>query len=292
MTRTSSPSRSLRTSLRRGGRALLGPMGGVVVLAALLAVTAAACGDDSSSSTSRPSTSAKAGGASGKGSLAGSSWVLTDAAPGGRPPTLDFLAGGRLTGSTGCNNVAGSYRQSGSGSALSITLGPMTKVACTDPAAQSQEDRILADLPKIQSFSRSGSTLELQGSGGTTLLTYQVVSQDLAGTSWTATGVNNGRGGVESTDQTGQLTAAFGTDGTVSGNAACNTFTGSYGSDGTTISITGLASTTRACEPDTGDLERQYLAALGRATAMKVTGDTLELRDGSGALQVSFRSGS
>jgi heat shock protein HslJ len=274
-----------RVAGARARNSVSGPVTGLVLLAALLALTAAACGDDQASDTTSTTAGAASGGAT---ELAGTSWVLADPAAGGRPPTLDFLAGGRLAGSTGCNNVAGTYKQSGTD--LTVELGPMTKMACTDPAAQTQEDDILAALPSVTSFVATKSSLELQDKAGKRLLSYEAVSQDLAGTKWTVTGVNNGRNAVETTAQTEQLTAAFGTDGTVSGNVGCNTFTGTYTADGATIAITGLAATTRACVPDTPELDQQYLAALGKATTLKVTGDVLELRDADGAVQVSFRS--
>jgi heat shock protein HslJ len=261
-----------------------GSVTGLVLLAVVVALTAAACGDDKASDTTTTARAASGGATK----LAGTSWVLADPAAGGRPPTLDFLAAGRLAGSTGCNNVAGSYKQSGTD--LTIELGPMTKMACTDPAAQTQEGTILAALPSVASFAATGSSLELQDKAGKRVLTYNAVSQDLAGTKWIATGVNNGRQAVVGTAQTEQLTAEFGTDGKVSGNVGCNTFTGTYTVDGDTIAITGLAATTRACVPDTIEADQQYLAALGKATTLKVTGDVLELRDATGALQVSFRS--
>ena len=243
--------------------------------------------------TSNGSTSTSAGNA-GATTLAGTSWSLQAPATAGTAPaavtapTLDFGPADRLAGTTGCNNVVGTYTQSGS--SLTIELGPMTKRACLDPGAQAQEEKIVAVLPTVRSFTSSATTLTLQGGDGAVLLVYDAVSQDLAGTSWAATGVNNGRGAVEGTDLTGALTAVFGADGTITGSGGCNTFNGAYTSDGTAIAITGLATTFTACEPAVTALEQAYLAALQKATRMHVSGTTLELRDDSDALQVSLRS--
>jgi hypothetical protein len=64
----------------------------------------------------------------------------------------------------------------------------------------------------------------------------------LAGTSWTLTDLDSG--GVTGTAPTLELTE---TD--VSGTGGCNTFSGTYTTDGDTISFGPLASTMMACEP-------------------------------------------
>ena len=59
---------------------------------------------------------------------------------------------------------------------------------------------------------------------GVTLLAYDEGQSTIEGTSWTATGVNNGREAVESTAATQAVTADFGTDGALSGFAGCNSY--------------------------------------------------------------------
>jgi heat shock protein HslJ len=262
--------------VRPTGTALL-----VVVAVALTALIAGACGDDDVSSSSTTT------GGSSAGSLAGTNWVLTPAAEGGSAPALDFDTTGHVSGSTGCNRFAGSYTQDGSG--LRVELGPVTKVACTAPAVEAQETKILGALPKVRGSKVSGDTLTLTGSGGATLLTYERVSSDLAGTSWRVLGVNENDAVVTSA-LTERLTADFGADGTISGNGGCNTFRGTYRVDGDAITISDLASTMMGCEQDVMATEQAYLAALQRATRSSVSGTTLELRDDRGALQVSLRS--
>jgi heat shock protein HslJ len=79
------------------------------------------------------------------------------------------------------------------------------------------------------------------------------------------------------------LTATFAA-GEVTGSAGCNTFTGTYETDGTALSIGPLASTQMFCEDPLGTMDQEvaYLALLGGAQSFGVSGDTLELRDGSG----------
>ena len=140
-----------------------------------------------------------------------------------------------LAGSTGCNQFAGTYTQDGD--ELTISLGPVTLTACTDPAVTAQETAILAHLPEVASFS-SGEQLALDDSSGDTLLTYDAGLSTIEGTSWTATGVNNGKGGVESSPRPNRSPPSSG-DGAMSGFAGCNNYNATYAlSDGGAISIT------------------------------------------------------
>jgi len=106
---------------------------------------------------------------------------------------------------------------------------------------------------------------------------------DLAGTSWQATGVNNGLGAVVSTASTEELTLAFGTDGTVTGYGGCSTFAGTYTATADQIDLVALPDD--GCESAEQD---QYLAALTAATTWLVDGNRLELRDDGGALQAGY----
>jgi heat shock protein HslJ len=228
--------------------------------------------------------------------LAGSSWTLATASAldGGDlaavgTATLAFEDGGdgtTVTGTTGCNRFSGSYRQSGDG--LTIAVGPVTRAGCPGPDATAQEAAILAHLPDVASFV-AARQLELRDAEGGTLLVYDEQPSTIAGTSWTATGVNNGRGGVETVAGTAALTAAFADDGTLSGFAGCNTFTATYtasGADG--LAISDLATTTKVCDEAATSLEAQYVAALGAVATYELVGDTLTLRDSAGSTQATY----
>jgi heat shock protein HslJ len=84
-------------------------------------------------------------------------------------------------------------------------------------------------------------------------------------------------------------TAVFGTDGSVSGNATCNTFNGTYTIDGHRITVGPLATTRMACATDELNAqEAAYLAALQGAAIYQIRGTSLELRDASGATAVTY----
>ena len=202
-------------------------------------------------------------------------------------PTLELGADGTtMTGSTGCNQFSGTYTQTGS--ELTVELGPMTLAGCVDPAAADQEAAILASLPEVASFTAEGQ-LVLLDADDAALLTYDEGLSTIEGTSWTATGINNGRGGLESTVATETVTADFGADGALSGFAGCNTYNATYELSGDdTISITGVVTTRKACADEAMTLESQYVAALEAATTYAISGDSLTLRDDDGAMQVTY----
>jgi heat shock protein HslJ len=268
----------------------LRPLLALATLPAILAL--AACG---SGSTSSSSANAGASDSEVVVDLAGTSWTLTSytgadgsattatAAP--EASTLTFAADGTVSGTTGCNAFTGTYEQQEL--ALIITPGPMTLKGCPDPLA-AQEQAILAALPQVASFSTT-SGLTLTDAAGAELLVYEAAATGLAGTSWTATGINNGKEAVVGTATTGSVTATFGADGTVSGSGGCNNYTADYTTSGTDgISFGVIGSTKKMCDEETMATEQAYFAALTAATTFSLDANSLTLRDSSGATQVTF----
>ncbi len=229
--------------------------------------------------------------------LAGTAWVLRsyrdsagDAvdAVAGTTAALTFGRRGELSGSTGCNRFSGTYVTDGT--SLSIRTGAMTLIACPE-AQTAQETALLRLFPQVARYSIAGDVLSLEDPDGATLLTYAIGPTGLTDTSWTATGVSNGRGGVESTTGTGQLTADFGADGAFTGFGGCNNLSGTYHVGGSgEVTITGLVSTRKSCAADVDELEGRYIAALGRVTTYDISGRQLTLRNGAGETQVTYRS--
>ena len=143
------------------------------------------------------------------------------------------------------------------------------------------EAAVLAQLAKVASYD-AGDQLVLKDASDASLLTYDAGLTGLEGTSWAATGVNNGKGGVASTTATETITAAFAADGKLSGFAGCNDYNGAYevtGDDG--ITITGVAMAGKACA-DLHDPGGPVRTALDKATSYAISGKTLTLRDSVG----------
>jgi heat shock protein HslJ len=79
--------------------------------------------------------------------------------------------------------------------------------------------------------------------------------------------------------------------GRVTGTTGCNRYSGTYVVDGGRLSIEPGAATRMGCPPPADEVERAYLAALGRVSGWRVEGDALTLlADGAPALR--FRAAS
>jgi putative lipoprotein len=96
--------------------------------------------------------------------LTGTKWVLAEV--GGKPASpgqgvsvhLVLHKKGKVTGSTGCNNLAGSYIASEGG--LQFTPAATTMKMCTAPVME-QEQAVQAALKATTSYKTNGNTLEL-----------------------------------------------------------------------------------------------------------------------------------
>jgi heat shock protein HslJ len=197
--------------------------------------------------------------------------------------TISFQADGRLALQVDCNRGTGTYTVSGP--QLTIEPGATTLIAC-GPGSQ---DRVfLQDLRNVGAYVLDGSNLvlNLKMDGGNMIFSPQPPTS-LIDSAWRVQSYNNGRGGVVSVLPDVQLTALFGVDGAVSGNAGCNSYRGPYTVVGDRITFGPIVSTKRAClsEPLTQQ-ETAYLAALSASTAYTLVGDRLTLRDDAGATQV------
>lgn len=259
----------------------------VLALAAIASIALAACSAGGASPSAAP---AEPGAEAAP--FEGTTWQLAEYATegGAAVPVPELVAAtatfadGTVSGNGGCNSFNASYTLDGS----SIEIGAVasTLIACEGPAS-TVETAFFTTFPKMTNVAVTGETLELTGDGGKLILRFTVAeTAELTGTPWVATGINNGVGGVESVGAAPAVTATFGEDGTVTGSGGCNNYNGTYEMDGTSISFGPIASTKMAC--DALEQETAFFAALAASTTYAISGTTLELRDGDGALQVSF----
>ena len=105
-----------------------------------------------------------------------------------------------------------------------------------------------------------------------------------------ASSINDGQDAVVTTAITPEVTAVFAA-GELSGFDGCNQYSTTYALDGDRITIAPeIATTKMACPSEEHSAQSQaYAAALVAATTWSIDpARGLELRDDSGALQVSF----
>ncbi len=198
---------------------------------------------------------------------------------------------GEVSGASGCNRFFGAYEVDGN----SISIGPLgsTLMACPPPLMD-QEFGFMTSLQSAASYEISGDTLTMSNEDGEVVVTFvETEPLGLTGINWMANGVNNGRGGVQSIVIGNEITAVFGEDGSLSGSAGCNNYSGTYEVDGENMSIGPLAATEKFCEQPEGtmDQESEYLAALQTVATWSIDGDVLDLRTSEDSRAVSYNAG-
>jgi len=200
--------------------------------------------------------------------------------------SIQFLAGEKLAGSSGCNQYSGTYTASGNTLQIPSDLAS-TLMACQQEIMD-QESTYLKILGEVKTYSVTGDQLTLFDTKEKSILVYNARSQDLSGSSWEVIAYNNGKQAVTSVLAGSSITANFGGDGTLSGNGGCNNYNGTYSVTARQIKIGPLASTRMFCADPEGvmDQEALYLAALETADTYQVEGTQLELRTKDGALAV------
>lgn len=113
-------------------------------------------------------------------------------------------------------------------------------------------------------------------------------SLKLGGTNWTATSFAS-KGAVTALIAGSKASLHFGADGTLSGSAGCNSYTGRYEVAGNQVKFpTAFASTRMMCaNPGVMEQEQAFLKALSASSTGHIDGKKLELRDAGGALQIA-----
>ncbi len=191
---------------------------------------------------------------------------------------------GRLSGNA-VNTYGGSYKVDGNGS---LTIGELTTTLMAGPPElQAVENAYYAALRKTASYTSDGSTLILYDADGAEILVFSRIEIGLVG-SWKVTAYNDGKQAVVSVISASTITVGFAADGTVAGDAGVNRYDAEYTTSGTDgIDIGPIATTRKAGPAPLMEQEQAFLAALSASKTYRFRGETLELRDASGALQVS-----
>ncbi len=224
-------------------------------------------------------------GAAQGGQLEGVTWRLSTYVADGKPVEVPAaigatatFAGDQVSGSNGCNSYGGPYVVSGS----SLTVGPLrsTMMAC-GPVQSAIETAFMTAFQAAGSYTATDAQLTIyDATGAQTLVFEPQAAITLVGTPWNVTQYNNGKQATVSPVLDSTITLEFGADGTVSGNATCNSYNGSFTTDGDSLSIGQLATTRMACASDElNTQEAQYLTALQNAATFEIQDGTLVIRD-------------
>ena len=222
-------------------------------------------------------------------SLDNTAWVLASLSGGASLATLPTarFEGGRVQGSDGCNRYSAPYSTKGSSIEVGAR-GATTQMACP-PDVMKQAEAFMAALSGARTYRVSGGQLQLLAADGAVLAAFAAQPQSLAGTSWRATGINNGKGGVASLVADTTVTMNFSADGKVSGSAGCNNYAAGYTVDGNALQFTPAAATRKMCgAPGVMEQEQAFLKALESVATMRMEANRLEMRTAEGAIALTL----
>lgn len=200
---------------------------------------------------------------------------------------------GSVEGSAGCNSYGGDYTVNRS--ALTIGMLFHTEMYCLEPAGiMEQEDRYLALLGAAAGYRLEGDTLTITNGSGEAVLEFRTVPKPaalpLADTVWTLTTIGGPGDTVSSVIAGTEITATF-ENGSVTGNAGCNSYGGNYTVDGSRLTIDSIGSTKMHCTRPAGVMEQEtrYLNLLGSTAEYRIGGNRLLLTDAGGNSILEFR---
>lgn len=197
-----------------------------------------------------------------------------------------LLQDGALSGSTGCNNLGGSYTLGGD--ELSFDQLHQTLMACLDDDVSQREAQLIEVLNNTVRYSINRQGMTLEDADGNALATFaasetseeeqmnEEVNIDVSGTSWTLSEIVTD--GIVSE---AVITAMF-DNGQLAGNAGCNRYTTSCEIDGTKITLAPIATTRRLCDEVTNVDEQAFLLKMAEVRSFSATNELLTLKDDKG----------
>ena len=225
------------------------------------------------------------------GRLDGTDWVLRSYAVDGvltPVPETEFadasFSSERVSGFAGCNDFDARYRAGGR--TLFITAPASTMMACGDEA-MALESAYLAALDASRFYSAHRSTLTIFDAQGTTVLEFDAAPRNPVLGNWTVDSFATAPGSQTVPIEGTNLTAVFGIA-TVGGFAGCNSYTGTYGTNGNIVRVGRLATTRIACADDVMTQEAAFLSALEGAALIDRRGSTLMLTKLGGDVLVAL----
>jgi heat shock protein HslJ len=168
---------------------------------------------------------------------------------------------GQIGASAGCNLLGGGYRLDG-GRLVADQL-VTTDMGC-DPARHAQDAWLAAFLGGRPAFRLAGNDLSLQRDGTIVeLLDRRVADPDrpFVGTTWRVDSIITGQT-VSSVPAGAVASLVLRPDGRFAVETGCNSGGGTYTIEGTSIRLSPINLTERACAGPAGELEQAVLAVL------------------------------
>ena len=213
--------------------------------------------------------------------------------------TITFRDDGTLSGKADCNSFTGTYSQEGG---FTITLGATTMAACAEGSLDQQYLELLGAV--VAGGPDGAGGLALETAGGEQRMTFvsgvppaptapppaPASSSEITDIVWKWQTLEDVAAGASTrVPEPDKYTIVFYADGTTTGQADCNTFSGTY-SQGTDFTINVTPDVMAAC--DQGSMDQQFLNLLDDVVAGGPDGaGGLMLQTAGGAQKLLFSNG-
>jgi heat shock protein HslJ len=225
------------------------------------------------------------------GTLEGTQWVLRsfelDGAltlvPDGEYADAEFSSN-RVKGFGGCNNYDARYRSGGR--TLFVSTPAVTLMACPEPA-MTFEQTFLQLLGNSRFYNADRNTLTVYDGIGSAVLVFDAAPRNPLLGAWRVDSFETAPNTVSGLLPGTQLEVVFGI-GNVGGFAGCNSFSGTYGTNGNIVRVGRLATTRQACAEDVMDQEAAFIQALEGAALIESRAQSLNLTNLQGSLKVAL----
>lgn len=135
--------------------------------------------------------------------------------------------------------------------------------------------------PPADASSKSWTLVEIISKTGA------ATASNLEGVSWSLDSYLSREGNTECLLPYTEVTALF-ESGRVSGNGGCNSYTGSYVTEGDSINISGVISTLMFCMDNISSQESDYFMNLNRAATYNISGNLLRMMDANGTTILTY----
>ncbi len=231
-------------------------------------------------------------GPSGGGQLEATEWVLRSYEQDGTltlVPETQYadaaFSANRVRGFSGCNEYDARYRANGR--TLLISARAAVSLMACGSEDMALEQAFLGLLGQSRFYSARRNTLTIYDGSLTTILVFDAAPRNPLRGTWRvdsfAASPNTVSAVLEGTD----LEAVFGIA-SVGGFAGCNSFSGTYGTNGNVVRVGRLATTRKACAEEVMAQETAFLEALQGAALMESRADRVNLTDLSGSILVAL----
>jgi heat shock protein HslJ len=230
-------------------------------------------------------------GAGSGGQVEGIQWVLDSYLQAGTlaiaPETVFADAtfeSSRVTGQSGCNSYTALYQAGGR--SLRVSQASATLMACPVPVMDF-EQTYLQLLQSSRYYTARNDRLTVYNADGAEILIYDAAPKNPLLGRWDVDSYLVPPSTVQAPLAGTTLDVVFGIA-SVGGSSGCNTFNGTYGTNGNAVRISPLATTRLACPQDVMDQELAFVGALQGVSFIDYRGNTLLLTDRHGHLVVAL----